>query len=120
MMLSVAAQRKTPYRDVSARISLSARPGGRVSYTQYEAHYARQCGKQVWYFILDRNFPTDPHPPESKEFRILQAAYLRRVRNYQRRHPPIHDTEALRAHLQHHGSAEGWPDVGSAGRAGPA
>ncbi len=78
---------------------LSARPGGRVSYTQYEAHYARQCGKQVWYFILDRNFPTDPHPPESKEFRILQAAYLRRVRNYQRRHPPIHDTEALRARI---------------------
>lgn len=26
---------------------------GRVSYTQYEALYARQCGKKIWYLVID-------------------------------------------------------------------
>src|SRR5439155_22676859 len=33
---------------------------GRVSYTQYEALYARKRGKKVWYLFIDENFPADP------------------------------------------------------------
>src|SRR6266852_4616807 len=32
---------------------------GRVSYTQYEALYARQRGKKVWYLFIDEHFPRD-------------------------------------------------------------
>src|SRR5262249_32728676 len=32
---------------------------GRVSYTQYEALYARKRRKKVWYLFIDENFPTD-------------------------------------------------------------
>jgi hypothetical protein len=32
---------------------------GRVSYTQYEALYARQRGKKVWYLFIDQSFPVD-------------------------------------------------------------
>ena len=52
---------------------------GRVSYTQYEALYARQRGKKVWYLFIDETFPIDPHDPESDEVRELQATYRRRV-----------------------------------------
>jgi tetratricopeptide (TPR) repeat protein len=52
---------------------------GRVSYTQYEALYARQRGKKVWYLFIDETFPIDPHEPESDELRELQAVYRRRV-----------------------------------------
>ena len=53
---------------------------GRVSYTQYEALRARQCGKKVWYLLLDGDFPRDPYEPEPPELRDLQAAYRQRVR----------------------------------------
>ncbi|HTB85770.1 MAG TPA: tetratricopeptide repeat protein [Candidatus Sulfotelmatobacter sp.] len=52
---------------------------GRVSYTQYEAFYARQRGKKVWYLYIDDNFPTDPHAPESAELSELQETYRRRL-----------------------------------------
>lgn len=52
---------------------------GRVSYTQYEALYARQRGKKVWYLLLDDSFPADPHDPEPEALRQLQAAYRQRV-----------------------------------------
>jgi tetratricopeptide (TPR) repeat protein len=52
---------------------------GRVSYTQYEALYARQRGKKVWYLFIDESFPIDEHEPESEEVRALQAAYRGRV-----------------------------------------
>lgn len=52
---------------------------GRVSYTQYEALYARQRGKKVWYLFIDETFPIDQHEPESEEVRELQATYRRRV-----------------------------------------
>jgi hypothetical protein len=32
---------------------------GRVSYTQYEALYARSRGKKVWYLFIDETFPRD-------------------------------------------------------------
>src|SRR4029077_162615 len=34
---------------------------GRVSYTQYEALYARERGKKVWYLFIDESFPIDRH-----------------------------------------------------------
>ena len=37
---------------------------GRVSYTQYEACYARQRGKKVWYLFIDEHFPTDSRTAE--------------------------------------------------------
>jgi tetratricopeptide (TPR) repeat protein len=53
---------------------------GRVSYTQYEALYARERGKKVWYLFIDETFPIDSHDPEPEELRELQATYRRRIR----------------------------------------
>ena len=53
---------------------------GRVSYTQYEALYARKCGKPVWYFFEDEGFTADAHGPEPEDLRQLQQAYHDRVR----------------------------------------
>ena len=52
---------------------------GRVSYTQYEAFYARERDKKVWYLFIDENFPADSCPAEPEELRDLQAAYRRRL-----------------------------------------
>lgn len=52
---------------------------GRVSYTQFEALYARERGKKVWYLFIDETFPIDAHDPEPEELRELQATYRRRV-----------------------------------------
>ena len=71
-----------------------------MSYAQTEAHYARQCGKPVWYFVLERTFPTDPHPPEPKELRSLQAAYIRRVRGYESEHHVVRDPADLTAWIR--------------------
>ena len=48
---------------------------GRVSYTQYEALYARKKGIKVWYLFIDEKFPGDPFEPEPEELRALQEAY---------------------------------------------
>lgn len=48
---------------------------GRVSYTQYEALYARKKGIKVWYLFIDEKFPGDPFDPEPEELRNLQAEY---------------------------------------------
>jgi tetratricopeptide (TPR) repeat protein len=52
---------------------------GRVSYTQYEARYARQQGKKVWFIVLAENYPCDPHENEPEELLELQANYRQRV-----------------------------------------
>jgi tetratricopeptide (TPR) repeat protein len=52
---------------------------GRVSYTQYEALYAKERGKKVWYLLLDESFPADPCE-ESEEKQQLQEAYREKVR----------------------------------------
>src|SRR5438067_4432448 len=54
---------------------------GRVSYTQFEALYARQRGKKVWYLFLDESFPMEAHEPEPAELRELQTAYRRRLQS---------------------------------------
>lgn len=48
---------------------------GRTSYTQFEAIYAEQTGKQVIYVFLDEQFPYDPCDPEEEEFWNLQQQY---------------------------------------------
>src|SRR5579859_5057808 len=54
---------------------------GRVSFTQYEAFYARQRGKKIWYLFLDESFPADAREPESKELEEQQAAYRQRLQS---------------------------------------
>lgn len=70
---------------------------GRVSYTQYEALYARECGKKVWYLFLDENFPPDVHEPEPKHLRELQATYRHRLQSQSHLYHPLNSREALEA-----------------------
>jgi tetratricopeptide (TPR) repeat protein len=70
---------------------------GRVSYTQYEALYARQCGKKVWYLFIDERFPIDAHEPEPEEIRQLQDAYRKRVQADAHLFHPLATTDALEA-----------------------
>lgn len=70
---------------------------GRVSYTQYEALYARQQGKKVWYFLLDPNFPADSHAVESQELHGLQASYRGRIERDSFLSYSINSSESLKA-----------------------
>jgi tetratricopeptide (TPR) repeat protein len=70
---------------------------GRVSYTQYEALYARKRGKKVWYLFIDGTFPIDPHEPESAEARELQEAYRRRLQADSHLYHPLTTAEGLEA-----------------------
>jgi hypothetical protein len=70
---------------------------GRVSYTQYEALYARKCGKKVWYLFMDESFPIDPHEPEPEELRHLQAAYRNMLKVDTHLFHPLATREALEA-----------------------
>jgi tetratricopeptide (TPR) repeat protein len=54
---------------------------GRVSYTQYEALYARKRGKKAWYLFIDESFPIEAHEAEPAELRELQLAYRRRLQS---------------------------------------
>ena len=70
---------------------------GRVSYTQYEALYARKRGKKVWYLFMDESFPIDAHEPEPDELRQLQTSY-RNVRKVDTHlFHPLASREALEA-----------------------
>ena len=70
---------------------------GRVSYTQYEALYARQRGKKVWYLFIDESFPIEAHEPERAELRELQTAYRRRLQSDTHVFHPLTSSEALEA-----------------------
>lgn len=70
---------------------------GRVSYTQYEALYARQRGKKVWYLFIDENFPIDECEGEAEELREIQAAYRRRLQADAHLFHPLKSREALEA-----------------------
>src|SRR5450631_844960 len=52
---------------------------GRVSYTQYEALYARRRGKKVWYLFIGEKFPVDPCEGEPEELQRLQEDYRHRL-----------------------------------------
>jgi tetratricopeptide (TPR) repeat protein len=70
---------------------------GRVSYTQYEALYAKQRGKKVWYLLLDSDFTADPHDAEPEELRALQTAYRQRVGKSDQLYYPLGSSDALEA-----------------------
>src|SRR5947209_9101217 len=70
---------------------------GRVSYTQYEALYARHRGKKVWYLFIDESFPIDAHEPEPAELRGLQAAYRARLQSDTHIFHALTTSEALEA-----------------------
>lgn len=70
---------------------------GRVSYTQYEAMYARRRNKKVWYLFIDEHFPVDPCEQEPPDLRQLQAAYRRCVRTDVHVFHPLTTTEGLEA-----------------------
>ena len=70
---------------------------GRVSYTQYEALYARKRGKKVWYLFIDESFPIDAHEPERAEQRELQATYRKRLQSDTHVFHPLTSSEALEA-----------------------
>ena len=55
---------------------------GPCSYTQYEALYARQQGKKVWYIITDDDHPTDGCGCEPTPLRELQEKYRQTVKGY--------------------------------------
>jgi tetratricopeptide (TPR) repeat protein len=70
---------------------------GRVSYTQYEALYARERGKKVWYLFIDESFPIEAHEAETDELRDLQAAYRIRVQSDAHLFHSLASREALEA-----------------------
>jgi len=70
---------------------------GRVSYTQYEALYAKQRGKKVWYLLLDTDFSADPHEAEPEELRALQMAYRKRVAEGEQLYHPVGSSDAVEA-----------------------
>jgi tetratricopeptide (TPR) repeat protein len=72
---------------------------GRVSYTQYEALYAKQRGKKVWYLILDANFSGDPCEAEPEELRALQAAYREKIRAGGQLYKSLSSADALEAQV---------------------
>jgi tetratricopeptide (TPR) repeat protein len=70
---------------------------GRVSYAQYEALYARQVKKKVWYLILNEDFTTDPHDREPQELHDLQNAYRGRLKSENLVRHSLGSREALEA-----------------------
>lgn len=71
----------------------------RMSYTQYEAEYARRRGKKVWYIVLEPSFPTDPHEAEPEALRQLQARYRARIQSEAHIFHPVHSSESLESHI---------------------
>ncbi len=70
---------------------------GRVSYTQYEALYARQRGKKVWYLFIDENFPIDECGDEPAELRALQETYRKKLQSDTHLYHPLTSLAALEA-----------------------
>ena len=70
---------------------------GRVSYTQYEAFYARKRDKKVWYLFIDERFPIDAHESEPDELRELQAVYRSRLQSDTHVYHSLTTTEGLEA-----------------------
>src|SRR5437868_7499959 len=70
---------------------------GHVSYTQYEALYARKRGKKVWYLFIDERFPINACVDEPEELRALQAAYRNRLKVDAHLYHPLTSVEGLEA-----------------------
>lgn len=72
---------------------------GRVSYTQYEALYARQQNKKIWYLFIGEDFSADPHDGEPEELGDLQAAYRQKIKTDMHIHHALDSREALEANV---------------------
>jgi hypothetical protein len=72
---------------------------GRVSYTQYEALYAKSRGIKVWYMLLDDTFPSDSHEVEPPELQELQASYRRRLTADSELFHPLTSSDALESRV---------------------
>lgn len=70
---------------------------GRVSYTQYEALYARKRGKKVWYLFMEESFPIDAHEAEPEELHQLQTSYRNILKVDTHLFHPLASREALEA-----------------------
>ncbi len=70
---------------------------GRVSYTQYEALYARKCGIKVWYLFIDESFPADAFEAEPEDLRQLQLAYRQTLKADTHMFHELKSNEALEA-----------------------
>jgi tetratricopeptide (TPR) repeat protein len=70
---------------------------GRVSYTQFEALYAKKRGRPVWYLFIDERFPVDTDKAEPEELKKLQAAYRARLQGDTQIFYPLSSTEGLEA-----------------------
>jgi hypothetical protein len=66
-----------------------------VSYTQYEAIYARSKGKRVWYILLDPSFPRDQAAPEPEALAKLQQDYRASIRSSGDVYHPVASSELL-------------------------
>src|SRR5439155_16673679 len=66
-------------------------------YNQYDALYARQRGKKVWYLFIDERFPTERCDAEPEELRSLQASYRKRLESDSHIFHPLASSEALEA-----------------------
>lgn len=74
---------------------------GRVSYTQYEAVYARQRRKAVHYLLLSDKFPADAIAQEADDLSNFQKAYRRRLQIVDPNRCPVIETpEALKERLR--------------------
>ena len=65
---------------------------GPVSYTQYEALYAKAKGRKVWYILLDEHHPTDCPDDEPEDLKKLQADYRIQVKAH---HGLYHNSYSL-------------------------
>jgi hypothetical protein len=70
---------------------------GRVSYTQYEALYARKKGIKVWYLFIDEKFPADVFEAEPEELRGLQEGYRKSLKADTHLFHELKTNEALEA-----------------------
>ena len=70
---------------------------GRVSYTQYEALYARKRGIKVWYLFIDEKFPADGFEAEPEELRQLQEEYRKGLKADSHLFHELQTSEALEA-----------------------
>ncbi len=69
---------------------------GRSSYTQYEALYAKQRGKKVWYIFLD-DFSPDSTITEPEELTAIQTIYRNRLQSESHLYHAVTTREALEA-----------------------
>ena len=70
-------------------------PGHCMSFTEYEAHYAQQSGKKVWYLLLDDAYLPDHSNDEDEDKNTLQKAYRLRVKRSSHLYTGIKDAKDL-------------------------